>query len=334
MENTKILIYQSEDGKTKIQITLENETLWLTQKNIAEVFNVTVATINEHIKNIYEERELEENPTIRNFLIVQKEGQREVERNTKHYNLDTIIALGYRVKSTTATQFRIWATNILKEYVLKGFAMNDEMLKEQGGGDYFDELLARIRDIRSSEKVFWRKILDIYSTSIDYDPKAQTSVEFFQTIQNKLHWAAHGHTAAEIIHQRVDANKLNSGLTTFTGSKPTKQDTQIAKNYLSSKELERLNRIVTAYLELAELQALNRKPMYMSDWIERLDGFLTMTGNDILTHNGTISHKQAIDKASKEYELYKQSIKNAMSKVEEDFIEVIENQTKILKRNK
>ncbi len=334
MENTKILIYQSEDGKTKIQITLENETLWLTQKNIAEVFNVTVATINEHIKNIYEERELEENPTIRNFLIVQKEGQREVERNTKHYNLDMIIALGYRVKSTTATQFRIWATNILKEYVLKGFAMNDEMLKEQGGGDYFDELLARIRDIRSSEKVFWRKILDIYSTSIDYDPKAKTSVEFFQTIQNKLHWAAHGHTAAEIIHQRVDANKLNSGLTTFTGSKPTKQDTQIAKNYLSSKELERLNRIVTAYLELAELQALNRKPMYMSDWIERLDGFLTMTGNDILTHNGTISHKQAIDKASKEYELYKQSIKNAMSKVEEDFIEVIENQTKILKRNK
>jgi len=334
MENTKILIYQSEDGKTKIQITLENETLWLTQKNIAEVFNVTVATINEHIKNIYEERELEENPTIRNFLIVQKEGQREVERNTKHYNLDMIIALGYRVKSTTATQFRIWATNILKEYVLKGFAMNDEMLKEQGGGDYFDELLARIRDIRSSEKVFWRKILDIYSTSIDYDPKAKTSVEFFQTIQNKLHWAAHGHTAAEIIHQRVDANKLNSGLTTFTGSKPTKQDTQIAKNYLSSKELERLNRIVTAYLELAELQALNRKPMYMSDWIERLDGFLTMTGNDILTHNGTISHKQAIDKASKEYELYKQSIKNAVSKVEEDFIEVIENQTKILKRNK
>jgi len=330
MENTKIIIYQSEDGKTKIQTQLENETLWLTQKSIAELFNVTVATINEHIKNIYEERELEENPTIRKFLIVQKEGQREVKRDVKHYNLDMIIALGYRVKSTTATQFRKWATNILKEYVVKGFAMNDEMLKEQGGGDYFDELLARIRDIRSSEKVFWRKVLDIYSTSVDYDPKSKTSIEFFQTVQNKLHWAAHGHTAAEIIYQRVNSNELNSGLTNFKGKKPTKQETQVAKNYLSSDELEMLNRIVTAYLELAELQALNRKPMYMKDWIERLDGFLTMTGNDILTHKGTVSHTQAIEKATREYELYKQNFKNSVSKVEEDFIEVIENQTKSL----
>ncbi len=334
MKNTKIIIYQSEDGKTKIQTQLENETLWLTQKSIAELFNVTVATINEHIKNIYEERELEENSTIRKFLIVQKEGQREVKRDVKHYNLDMIIALGYRVKSTTATQFRKWATNILKEYVVKGFAMNDEMLKEQGGGDYFDELLARIRDIRSSEKVFWRKVLDIYSTSVDYDPKSKTSVEFFQTVQNKLHWAAHGHTAAEIIYQRVNSNELNSGLTTFKGKKPTKQETQVAKNYLSSDELEMLNRIVTAYLELAELQALNRKPMYMSDWIERLDGFLTMSGNDILTHKGTVSHKQAIDKATKEYELYKQNSKNCVSKVEEDFIELIENQTKSVKGQK
>jgi len=331
MENTKIIIYQSEDGKTKIQTTLENETLWLTQKNIAEVFNVTVATINEHIKNIYDDRELEENSTIRNFLIVQKEGKREVKRDTKHYNLDMIIALGYRVKSTTATQFRVWATSILKEYVVKGFAMNDEMLKEQGGEDYFDELLARIRDIRSSEKVFWRKVLDIYSTSVDYDPKSETSIEFFQTVQNKLHWAAHGHTAAEIIHQRVNSDKLHSGLTTFKGNKPTKQEAQVAKNYLSSNELEMLNRIVTAYLELAELQALNRKPMYMADWIKALDGFLTMTGNDILTHKGSISHKQAIDKATKEYEIYKQNSKNLASQVEEDFIEVIENQTKILK---
>lgn len=331
MENTKIVIYQSEDGKTKIQTTLENETLWLTQKNIAEVFNVTVATINEHIKNIYDDRELEENSTIRNFLIVQKEGQREVKRDTKHYNLDMIIALGYRVKSTTATQFRVWATNILKEYVVKGFAMNDEMLKSSGGGDYFDELLARIRDIRSSEKVFWRKVLDIYSTSVDYDPKNETSVEFFQTVQNKLHWAAHGHTAAEIIHQRVNSDKLNSGLTTFAGKQPTKKETQTAKNYLNSDELEMLNRIVTAYLELAELQALNRKPMYMNDWMQRLDGFLTMTGNDILTHKGSISHKQAIDKATKEYEIYKQNSKNLASKVEDDFIEVIENQTKTLK---
>jgi hypothetical protein len=331
MENTKIVIYQSEDGKTKIQTTLENETLWLTQKNIAEVFNVTVATINEHIKNIYDDRELEENSTIRKFLIIQKEGQREVKRDTKHYNLDMIIALGYRVKSTTATQFRVWATNILKEYVVKGFAMNDEMLKSSGGGDYFDELLARIRDIRSSEKVFWRKVLDIYSTSVDYEPKSDTSIEFFQTVQNKLHWAAHGHTAAEIIHQRVNSEKLNSGLTTFSGKKPTKKETQTAKNYLNSDELEMLNRIVTAYLELAELQALNRKPMYMNDWIERLDGFLTMTGNDILAHKGSISHKQAINKATKEYEIYKQNSKNLASKVEDDFIEVIGNQTKTLK---
>jgi len=212
--------------------------------------------------------------------------------------------------------------------------MNDEMLKEQGGGDYFDELLARIRDIRSSEKVFWRKVLDIYSTSVDYDPKSETSKEFFQTVQNKLHWAAHGHTAAEIIYQRVDANELHSGLTTFKGKKPTKQETQIAKNYLNSDELEMLNRIVTAYLELAELQALNRKPMYMKDWIERLDGFLTMTGNDILNHRGTVSHKQAIEKATKEYETYKQKTKNLTSKVEEDFIEALENQTKTLKGSK
>jgi len=334
MENTKIVIYQSEDGKTKIQTQLENETLWLTQKSISELFNVTTATINEHIKNIYAENELEENPTIRDFLIVQTEGKREVKRTVKHYNLDMIIALGYRVKSSTATQFRKWATNILKEYVVKGFAMNDEMLKEQGGGDYFDELLARIRDIRSSEKVFWRKVLDIYSTSVDYDPKSETSVEFFQTVQNKLHWAAHGHTAAEIIYQRVDANELHSGLTTFKGKKPTKQETQIAKNYLNSDELEMLNRIVTAYLELAELQALNRKPMHMKDWIERLDGFLTMTGNDILTHKGTVSHKQAIEKAKQEYELYKQKTNNLTSKVEEDFIEALENQTKILKGSK
>ncbi len=331
MKNTKIVIYQSDDGKTRIQTTLENETLWLTQKSIAELFNTTKQNISIHILNIIEENEIDENSTVKEYLTVQKEGQREVERNTKHYNLDMIIALGYRVKSSTATQFRKWATTILKEYVVKGFAMNDEMLKSSAGGDYFDELLARIRDIRSSEKVFWRKVLDIYSTSVDYEGKSETSIEFFQTVQNKLHWAAHGHTAAEIIHQRVSSEKLNSGLTTFSGKKPTKKETQVAKNYLSSDELEMLNRIVTAYLELAELQALNRKPMYMSDWIQRLDGFLTMTGNDILTHKGTISHKQAINKASKEYEIYKQNSKNLASKVEDDFIEVIENQTKTLK---
>jgi len=329
MQNTKIVIYQSEDGKTKIQTQLENETLWLSQENMSELFQKSRSTINEHIKNIYKENELLEIETMKKF------GNSEfAKKPTNYYNLEMIISVGYRVKSTQGTQFRKWATNILKEYVVKGFAMNDEMLKEQGGGDYFDELLARIRDIRSSEKVFWRKVLDIYSTSVDYDPKSETSKEFFQTVQNKLHWAAHGHTAAEIIHQRVNANELNSGLTTFKGKKPTKQETQIAKNYLNSDELEMLNRIVTAYLELAELQALNRKPMYMKDWIERLDGFLTMTGNDILTHKGTVSHKQAIEKATKEYEVYKQNSKNRVSKVEEDFIEVIENQTKILKGSK
>ena len=329
MENTKIIIYQSEDGKTKIQTQLENETLWLSQENMSELFQKSRSTINEHIKNIYKENELVETETMK------KSGNSEfAKKPTNYYNLEMIIAVGYRVKSTQGTQFRKWATNILKEYVVKGFAMNDEMLKEQGGGDYFDELLARIRDIRSSEKVFWRKVLDIYSTSVDYDPKSKTSVEFFQTVQNKLHWAAHGHTAAEIIYQRVNSNELNSGLTTFKGKKPTKQETQIAKNYLSNDELEMLNRIVTAYLELAELQALNRKPMYMSDWIERLDGFLTMTGNDILTHKGNVSHTQAIEKATREYELYKQNSKNNVSKVEEDFIEVIENQTKSLKGKK
>ena len=329
MQNTKIVIYQSEDGKTKIQTQLENETLWLSQENMSELFQKSRSTINEHIKNIYKENELLELETMKKF------GNSEfAKKPTNYYNLEMIIAVGYRVKSTQGTQFRKWATNILKEYVVKGFAMNDEMLKEQGGGDYFDELLARIRDIRSSEKVFWRKVLDIYSTSVDYDPKSETSKEFFQTVQNKLHWAAHGHTAAEIIYQRVDANELNSGLTTFKGKKPTKQETQIAKNYLNSDELEMLNRIVTAYLELAELQALNRKPMYMKDWIERLDGFLTMTGNDILNHRGTVSHKQAIEKATKEYETYKQKTKNLTSKVEEDFIEALENQTKTLKGSK
>lgn len=330
MRNTKMVIYQSEDGKTKIQTTLENETLWLTQKNIAEIFNTTKQNISLHISNIIEDGELKEYSTIKEYLTVQNEGQREVERNTKHYNLDMIIALGYRVKSTTATQFRVWATNILKEYVVKGFAMNDETLKEKGGGDYFDELLARIRDIRSSEKVFWRKVLDIYSTSVDYDSKARTSIEFFQTVQNKLHWAAHGHTAAEIIYQRVDSDKPNNGLTTFMGKKPTKKETQTAKNYLNSDELAMLNRMVTAYLELAELQALNRKPMYMNDWIQKLDGFLTMTGGSILTHKGSISHQQAINKALKEYEAYKQNSKNSASKVEDDFIEVIEKHTKTL----
>jgi hypothetical protein len=248
------------------------------------------------------------------------------------YNLDVIISVGYRVKSHRGVQFRKWATALIKEYLIKGFAMNDELLKEAGGGNYFDELLARIRDIRSSEKIFWRKVLDIYATSIDYDPSTEISMEFFKTIQNKMHWAAHGHTAAEVIFQRVDATKLNAGLTSFKGSKPTKQETEIAKNYLNEEELNILNRMVTAYLEVAELQAMNRQPMYMKDWVERLDGFLTMTGREILANAGGISHELAIEKAHKEYDLYKDRIKNELTIVERDFVKQIENETKKLKK--
>lgn len=250
---------------------------------------------------------------------------------TNLYNLDVIISVGYRVKSHRGVQFRIWATQRLKEYIVKGFTMNDDLLKEAGGGNYFDELLARIRDIRSSEKVFWRKVLDIYATSIDYDSKAEVSLLFFKTIQNKMHWAAHGNTAAEIIYKRVSAQAQQLGLTSYKGYKPTKRETEIAKNYLNEKELDVLNRIVTAYLEVAELQALNQTPMYMSDWISRLDEFLKMTGNEVLDNAGTISHKQAIEKAHKEYKKYKQEHKNALSKVEQDFIKQIESASKKLK---
>ena len=258
-----IFLYQTEDGRTRIQVRLENETVWLTQKMMAELFQKDVRTINEHIRNIYNEGELKPERTIRKFRIVQIEGARQVSRETDFYNLDVIISIGYRVKSLRGTQFRIWATQRLREYIIKGFTLDDERLKEAGGGNYFDELLARIRDIRSSEKVFWRKVLDIYATSIDYDPNNDTSRQFFAIVQNKMHWAAHGHTAAEIIAGRADAQRPNMGLTTWTGAKPTQADSEIAKNYLTMQELDTLNRIVTLYLDFAELQALNRKPMYM-----------------------------------------------------------------------
>ena len=249
---------------------------------------------------------------------------------TNYYNLDVIISVGYRVKSQRGTKFRQWATARLREYIVKGFTMNDELLKQAGGGNYFEELLARIRDIRSSEKVFWRKVLDIYATSIDYDSTLEISIQFFQTVQNKMHWAAHGHTAAEIIYQRIDAKKPNLGLTHIKGSKPTKQETEIAKNYLNENELNVLNRMVTAYLELAELQALNRKPMYMKDWIERLDDFVRMTGNNILQNAGTVSHTQALKKANAEYEKYKEKTKNELSEGEKHFVKQIENTAKKL----
>jgi len=328
---SELILYQTEDGETKIETRLENETVWLTQLQMVELFDKAKSTISEHIKNIFTEGELNENSVVRNFRTTAADGK---EYNVKYYNLDVIISVGYRVKSHRGTQFRIWATQRLREYIVKGFTMNDDLLKEAGGGNYFEELLARIRDIRSSEKVFWRKVLDVYATSIDYDPNAETSQLFFKTIQNKMHWAAHGQTAAEVVYSRIDAAKPFLGLTTFKGEHPTKQEVGIAKNYLSEEELNVLNRMVTAYLEVAELQALNRKPMYMKDWIGRLDDFLKMTGNEILQHAGSISHKQAIEKANKTYKAYKEQIKNELSKVERDFIKQLDKTHKQIKDKK
>ena len=294
---------------------------------LCDLYQKSKATISEHLKNIFQERELEENSVVRNFRTTASDGK---NYDTTFYNLDVIISVGYRVKSHQGTKFRQWATARLREYIVKGFTMNDELLKQAGGGNYFEELLARIRDIRSSEKVFWRKVLDIYATSIDYDPKLEMSIQFFQTVQNKMHWAAHGHTAAEIIYQRIDAKKPNLGLTHIKRNKPTKQETEIAKNYLNEDELNVLNRMVTAYLELAELQALNRKPMYMKDWINRLNDFMRMTGNNILQNAGTVSHQQAINKANKEYEKYKEKYKNDLSEVEKHFVKQIEATAKKL----
>lgn len=285
---SNILIYQTVDGLTKIETRLQEETVWLNQSQLCELFQKSKSTVSEHIKNIFEEGELNENLVVRKFRTTASDRK---NYETFYYNLDVIISVGYRVKSQRGTQFRIWATQRLREYIVKGFTMNDDLFKQAGGGNYFEELLARIRDIRSSEKVFWRKVLDIYATSIDYDPKTEISDQFFKTIQNKMHWAAHGQTAAEVIYNRIDATKQNLGLTNFKGKKPTQQEAEIAKNYLNEKELNILNRTVTAYLELAELQALNQKPMYMKDWIERLDDFLKMTGQNILDNAGSVSHK-------------------------------------------
>ena len=328
MENNTILIYQAEDGKIKIETRLENETVWLTQQQMAQLFQRERSVITKHLKNIFEEQELDEKS---NVQILHISGS---DRPIKFYNLDVIISVGYRVKSLQGTRFRQWASTRLKEYLIKGFTMNDELLKQNGGGNYFEELLARIRDIRSSEKVFWRKVLDIYATSIDYDPKSESSILFFQTIQNKMHWAAHGHTAAEIIYHRIDATKPNLGLTTFKGKKPTQQETEIAKNYLNEDELNLLNRMVTAYLELAELQALNRKPMYMKDWIARLDDFLKMTGNSILAHAGSISHEKAVEKAKNEYQKFRATSLQEPTTAEEDFVKHIERTAKNLKNGK
>ena len=337
MNDSEILLYQTEDGQTKIDVRLDDETVWLSQAQMGELFQKERSVISKHIKNIFEEGELQEDLVCANFAHTTQHGAikgKTQVKNIKLYNLDVVISVGYRVKSHQGTKFRQWATARLKEYIVKGFTMNDDLLKQAGGGNYFDELLARIRDIRSSEKVFWRKVLDIYATSIDYDPSLEMSVLFFKTVQNKMHWAAHGHTAAEIIYNRVDSGKPHLGLSNFKGEKLTKQETAIAKNYLTKNELDILNRIVTAYLELAEIQALNQEPMYMRDWIEQLDTFLKMTRKEILNHSGKISHEQALQKAQAEYEKYKELTKNELSQVEKHFLEQITDTTKKLKNKK
>lgn len=331
---SELILYQTEDGKTKIEVRLQDETVWLSQKLMAELFQVSIPTINEHIKTIYGDGELEGEATIRKFLIVQTEGSRQVKRPVDYYNLDMIISVGYRVNSIRGTQFRIWATQRLREYIIKGFTLDDDRLKQAGGGNYFDELLVRIRDIRSSEKVFWRKVLDIYATSIDYAPDTDLSQKFFTVVHNKMHWAAHGHTAAEIIYDRADAAKPNMGMTTWMGDKPRKTDAEIAKNYLNEKEIDMLNRIVSMYLDFAELQALNRKPMYMRDWIEKLDDFLKLSGRDILKHAGKISHDKALVKAHVEYEKYWKERLNEPSPVERQFIEAVKEMKQIEKSRK
>lgn len=329
-----ILIYQTEDGRTRIDVRLVKESVWLSLNQMAALFQRDKSVISRHINNIYKERELSRESTVAKCATVQAEGRRQVSRQVDFYNLDVIISVGYRVRSHRGTQFRIWATQRLREYIVKGFTLDDERLKQAGGGSYFDELLARIRDIRASEKVFWRKVLAIYATSIDYDPSTDMSRHFFSVVQNKMHWAAHGHTAAEIVANRADASKPNMGLTAWTGDKPRKADAEIAKNYLSEQELDALNRIVTIYLEFAELQALNRKPMYMKDWINKLDDFLRISDREILAHAGLISHDDAVEKARIEYDKYQIFHLNDSTQIETHFKRAVEEIQKLQKKNK
>ena len=328
MEN-EIIIYQTQDGQTKIDVRIENETVWLTQNQMAELFQTTKQNISLHIKNIFEEGELLENSVVKDYLTTASDGK---NYNTKHYNLDVIISVGYRVKSLRGTQFRIWATQVLKEYMKKGFALNDDLLKQAGGGGYWKELLERIRDIRSSEKVFYRQILDIYATSTDYNPNAEETKLFFKVVQNKMHFAAHGHTAAEIIYLRADSAKDNMGLTVFKGKHPKKDEVTVAKNYLDEKELNILNRITSAYLEFAELQAIRHIPMTMKDWIAKLDDFIKMTGSELLENSGKISKLEAENKALAEYAKYKETIKDELSEVEKHFLESVKQTQKQLEK--
>lgn len=329
--NGSIILYQTEDGKSRIEVTLCNDTVWLTADQMAELFQRNKSTISRHIKNVFEDGELNPDSIVAFFATVQNEGNRSVERNLAYYNLDMIISVGYRVKSHRGVQFRIWATQVLREYLVKGFAMNDDLLKRAGGGNYFDELLSRIRDIRSSEKVFYRKILEIYALSIDYDPRTETTMQFFKTVQNKMHFSVHGHTAAEIIYERANAEKDFMGLTSWTGALPKRTDVEIAKNYLSSDELDTLNRIVSLYLDFAELQAKSHKPMYMKDWIQKLDDFLKLSGKELLSHAGKISAELAKQKADTEYDKFKERTVYSLSPVEIHFLENFEKEQKKLK---
>ena len=325
----QLVLYTTEDGKTRVSCRFEADSVWLTQAAMADLFQTTPQNVTLHIGAIYQERELLEEATCKEYLQVRQEGPRQVSRHLKHYNLSMILAVGYRVRSPRGTQFRQWATGRLAEYLVKGFAMDDERLKQSGGGDYFDELLARIRDIRSSERLFWRKVLDIYATSVDYDPSAEASQKFFAVVQNKMHWAAHGQTAAEVIAQRADSTKPNMGLTTWTGSRPRRSDAGFAKNYLNREEIETLNLIVSAYLDFAELQARTRKTMTMRDWIAKLDDFLRLSDRELLTHAGSISHDEALATAQAEYERFR-AIEDAKPQpVDLDFEKAVEEVKKI-----
>lgn len=316
---SELILFRAEDAQTRIQVRLEGDSVWLSQLQLADLYQVSVKTISEHLQNIFDEGEVEPERTIRKFRIVQTEGARQVRRLVDHYHLDAILAVGYRVRSERGTQFRQWATARLGEYLIKGHALDVERFKRDPDDGYFEELLEKIRDIRSSEKMFWRKVLDIYATSIDYSPAADLSKQFFATVQNKMHWAAHGHTAAELIKQRADGSKPNAGMTNWVGAAPRRSDAQVAKSYLSSDELEALNGIVTAYLEFARVQAMNRKAMTMADWIAKLDDFLRLSERDVLTHAGHVRHDQAIEFANQQFDLYRAQKINQTSQVERDF---------------
>mgnify|MGYP000032767121 FL=1 len=331
MDKGQFLLYQTPDGDSQIEVKLQNDTVWLSLDQMAELFQRNKSTISRHVKNVLEDGELEEKSVVAFFATTAADSK---TYSVAYYNLDMIISVGYRVHSYRGVQFRIWATKVLKEYIVKGFAMNDDLLKRAGGGNYFDELLARIRDIRSSEKVFYRKVLEIYALSIDYDPRVEMTQKFFKTVQNKMHYSVHGHTAAEIIYERADAEKDFMGLTSWAGPMPTKPEAEIAKNYLTHEEVKSLNRIVSLYLDFAEMQAEEHRPMYMKDWINILDDFLRISRKDILTHAGKVSAKLAKEKADNEYDKFKERTQNNLSAVEIHFLENFEREQKRLLRDK